>query len=172
MTLRSGFQDIASYQNTRTVRRANVRRLCQPAFRSQSCLCKALRATLTASSNQPKSLSCLYHRYTTSRVIAKKVKHNIRAYRCGRVVTVAAALVVAALEVPMTSSDTVARPTGFVTPFRPSTISIAGPTLKKSTTMNVGARPYSLLHRLAEAPRFPVPPPGAFVVVIYEVLGY
>ena len=57
------------------------------------------------------------------------------------------------------------RPTALVTLFRLSTVSNAGPLLKKSTRMNVGWRPpYAVLQVLAALPRFPVPPEGAFVV--------
>ena len=37
--------------------------------------------------------------------------------------------------------ETGVRPTGFLTPFIRSTVAIAGPTLKKSTRTNEGARP-------------------------------
>ena len=37
--------------------------------------------------------------------------------------------------------DTLARPTGSVTPFNRSTVAIAGPTFQKSTRINDGARP-------------------------------
>lgn len=65
-----------------------------------------------------------------------------------------------------TSADTWILPVGEI-PFKLSATSIAGPTLKKSTSMNVGAFPYIDAHVVAWSPRLPAPPPcGAFVVSI------
>jgi hypothetical protein len=61
--------------------------------------------------------------------------------------------------------ETDVRPTALVTLFRLSTVSKAGPLLKKSTRIKVGWRPpYAVLHLVAVLPRLPVPPDGAFTV--------
>jgi len=69
-------------------------------------------------------------------------------------------------------SGTGVRPTGLVTLFSLSTVSIAGPWSKKSTRMNVGCRPeYWLLHEVAASPRLPVPPDAPFVVPAADASG-
>jgi hypothetical protein len=62
-------------------------------------------------------------------------------------------------------------PTGLVTPLSLSAVSIAGPTLKKSTRRYVGARPYVVVHSVADVPKAPVPPDAEFVVLILPRSG-
>ena len=94
----------------------------------------ALYARPTDNLRRDQSSTCfppLCHRYAKPTRTAKTVNHSMPVLRT----------VVTAPDVPepMTSSDTVARPTGLLTQFKRSTVSIAGPTLKKSTNTNVGA---------------------------------
>ena len=57
------------------------------------------------------------------------------------------------------------RPTGKVTPLSASTAAMAGPSSKKSTRMNVGGLPYSVLHSFAANPSWPsVTLAGEFVM--------
>lgn len=75
-------------------------------------------------------------------------------------------IVVASLvEVDDEDEETDVRPTALVTLLSLSTVSKAGPLLKKSTRMKVGCRPeYAALQVVAALPRLPFPPDGALVV--------
>jgi len=57
------------------------------------------------------------------------------------------------------------------TPFNRSTVSRAGPTLKKSTMMNVGAFPYIDVQFVAASPRLPTEPDGALVFMTCSIDG-
>lgn len=61
-------------------------------------------------------------------------------------------------------------PTGVML-FSLSTVAIAGPWLKKSTRMYVGAFPYKVRHSAAASPKLPTGPDGAFVVVMLWTSG-
>jgi len=65
----------------------------------------------------------------------------------------------------------VARPTAFVTPFSESTVCIAGPWSKKSTSRKFGTLPYADLHADAAAPSCPTAVPGPFVDAMAPMLG-